>query len=174
MNRQDALEKAKHYSKVYHSICVDAEGFWAAVIEALSQEPICDRDCEHCTWTECPIEPCEDAVSRDAVCEIISDIRDCISVEGYWAIVERLKKLPSVAQKSETVTEFADRCRECGARYGKLLKQKTGHWISHYDEDAKEGWYECDRCHTERAFNTDYCPNCGAKMVEPQEREDKE
>lgn len=24
----------------------------------------------------------------------------------------------------ETVTEFADRCRECGARYGKLLKQE--------------------------------------------------
>lgn len=41
---------------------------------------------------------------------------------------------------------------------------KTGHWISHYDEDAKEGWYECDRCHTERAFNTKFCPDCGAKM----------
>ena len=27
-------------------------------------------------------------------------------------------------QKPESVTEFADRCRECGARYGKLLKQK--------------------------------------------------
>ena len=26
----------------------------------------------------------------------------------------------------ETVTEFADRCRECGARYGRLLNQK---WI---------------------------------------------
>jgi hypothetical protein len=51
---------------------------------------------------------------------------------------------------------------------------KTGHWISHYDEDAKEGWYECDRCHTERAFNTDYCPDCGCRMVEPQERSDKE
>lgn len=23
----------------------------------------------------------------------------------------------------ETVTEFADRCKECGAKYGKLLKQ---------------------------------------------------
>ena len=32
-------------------------------IQALSQEPICDRDCEHCTWTECPIEPCDDTVS---------------------------------------------------------------------------------------------------------------
>ena len=24
-------------------------------------EYICDNDCEHCTWTECPIDPCEDA-----------------------------------------------------------------------------------------------------------------
>lgn len=53
-------------------------------------------------------------------------------------------------------------------------ESKTGHWISHYDEDAKEGWYECDRCHTERAFNTDYCPDCGCRMIEPQESEDKE
>ena len=29
--------------------------------------------------------------------------------------------------EEETVTEFADRCRECGAKYGKLLKQKIGH-----------------------------------------------
>jgi len=48
---------------------------------------------------------------------------------------------------------------------------KTGYWISHYDEDAKEGWYECDRCHTERAFNTDFCPDCGCRMIEPQESE---
>lgn len=34
-------------------------------ISALSQEPICDRDCEHCTWTECPIEPCDDVSERN-------------------------------------------------------------------------------------------------------------
>ena len=45
----------------------------------------------------------------------------------------------------------------------KIIFQK-GHWISHYDEDEKVGWYECDRCHTERAFNTKFCPDCGAKM----------
>ena len=59
-------------------------------------------------------QPCEDAISRQAVCNIVNDIRDCISVEGYCAIIERLKKLPPVTPKSETVTEFADRCRECG------------------------------------------------------------
>ncbi len=127
------------------------------IIKALSQDPIdcanADHDADGClgystdrggysycqTCEECPKasinnrdkeqEPCDDAISREAVCDIVEDIRDCISVEGYWAILERLKKLPPVTQKSETVTEFADRCRECGARYGKLLKQKQGKWI---------------------------------------------
>lgn len=83
----------------------------------------------------------------------------------------------------ETITEMRDNdgtgtqqevCKFLANLMDVLEKQmqepKTGHWISHYDEDAKEGWYECDRCHTERAFNTDYCPDCGAKM----ESEDKE
>jgi hypothetical protein len=75
----------------------------------------------------------KDLISRQAVCNIIDDIRDCISVEGYWAILERLKKLPPVTQKSgkwdrlyswlndmrlgiapdETVTDIDERhCRE--------------------------------------------------------------
>ena len=44
-------------------------------------------------------EPCEDAISRQAVCKIIEDIRDCVSVNGYWAFLERLKKLPPVNPK---------------------------------------------------------------------------
>lgn len=42
--------------------------------------------------------------------------------------------------------------------------ESKGEWISHYDEDAKEGWYECSCCHSERAFNTNFCPDCGADM----------
>lgn len=60
-----------------------------------------------------------------------------------------------------------------------LLEQepKTGHW-RHY-----EGMLICSECGTE--FYDDImeycgddvpkcCPNCGAKMIEPQERSDKE
>lgn len=36
-------------------------------------------------------------------------------------VIEEVKK--AIAPKYETVTEFAERCCECGARYGKLLKQ---------------------------------------------------
>lgn len=65
----------------------------------------------------------------------------------------------------------------------KALEQepKTGHWIG-IDEEPHED-YECNRCgyvvstytaniepHTEYK----YCPNCGARMIEPQESEDKD
>lgn len=53
-------------------------------------------------------EPCEDAISRQAVCNIVDAIRDCISVEGYWAILERLKRLPSVNPQPKT-----GHCKEC-------------------------------------------------------------
>lgn len=100
------------------------------------------------------IEPCEDAISGQAVCNIVNDIRDCISVEGYCAIIERLKKLPPVTPKSETVTEFADRCRECG-------KMRKGHWIWNFDK----GYCKCSECGIGMGHKEfDYCPNCGAKM----------
>jgi len=91
-------------------------------------------------------EPCEDAVSRQYLIDIATE-------DGAYDYVsaQEIANAPSVNPQP-----------------------KTGHWISHYDEDAKEGWYECNRCHTERAFNTDFCPDCGARMVEPQERSDKE
>lgn len=50
---------------------------------------------------------------------------------------------------------------------------KTGHWkrisIDKYSEHAKY-WYRCDRCGKDNLGNTDWCPNCGVKMIEPQER----
>ena len=75
----------------------------------------------------------------------------------------------------ETVTEFADRCRECGAKYGKLLEQepKIGNWS--HDGSHWKNRFICSGCGY-KLFDepTNYCPNCGAKMVEPQESEDKE
>ena len=50
-------------------------------------------------------------------------------------------------------------------------KQMTGHWI-HRKMD-NECWEECSECHVERAYPTLYCPDCGCKMVEPQESEEQ-
>ena len=55
---------------------------------------------------------------------------------------------------------------------------KTGHWIFvHPLQENDGGAYMCSNCKTgDWSYQNDYdfCPNCGAKMVEPQERSDKE
>lgn len=85
---------------------------------------------------------CEDAISRQAVKEIINDIRDCISVEGYCAILERMKKLPSVST------------------------EKTGHWIDDNDGHGTS----CSKCGKwyPHSYLTKqdiiYCCNCGTKI----------
>ena len=52
----------------------------------------------------------------------------------------------------------------------KALEQesKTGHW----KKIATYPLYECSKCKLESMLNTwDYCPNCGCRMIEPQESE---
>ena len=134
-------------------------------------------------------EPCDDAVSRQAVLKQIfySTDNDGDVVLGS-TLRRRIENLPSVTPKSETVTEFADRCRECGAKYGKLLEQKTGKWIddakTYYEELNKRGLgvdeytpyftddIACSEClakynilDNETQFFK-HCPNCGACMRE--------
>ena len=122
MTREEAIKWFRE-NPFYHK---DHEPFNMA-IQALSQEP------------------CDDVVSRKAVCDILNDIRDCISVEGYWAILERLKKLPSVTQKSGKWIddEFGSKCSCCGIH-------------THLDK-------------FDRPMKFKYCSMCGAKM----ESEDK-
>lgn len=39
--------------------------------------------------------------------------------------LEQIEKKYAEDVSHETVTEFADRCKECGARYGRLLNRKS-------------------------------------------------
>ena len=58
-----------------------------------------------------------------------------------------------------------------GMREGiEFAKEKTGKWI---DTDNYYQRWKCSECgcHT-RDAEPNFCPNCGAKMVEPQESED--
>lgn len=69
-------------------------------------------------------EPCEDAVSRK---DVINYIRTLSCDLSYWSVTDEVVKdiealQPVTPTHTETVTEFADRCMECGNEYGKQLK----------------------------------------------------
>ena len=64
-----------------------------------------------------------------------------------------------------------------GEHYVLEQEPKTGHWIK---VTNGRGGHECDLCHeyapsyqSGDEYLTKYCPSCGARMVEPQESEDK-
>lgn len=106
-------------------------------------------------------EPCEDTISRQATAKRLCELAAFINERRRGAGSPYVMAALFIQDNKDEFPPVTP-------------KPKTWHWISHYDEDAKEGWYECDRCHTERAFNTKFCPDCGAKMIEPQERSNKE
>lgn len=104
-----------------------------------------------------------DAISREAVIEILGNY-GCTNREGL--IFKDIQALPPVTPKSESVTEFADRCRECGARYGKMLKSREAEWVDQYND----GNWHCTKCGAivekdeQINHNWYFCYHCGAKM----------
>jgi hypothetical protein len=98
-------------------------------------------------------EPCEDAVSRQTV-------KEQMIKYGFHA--------PDM-----TVTEFVEDLPSVN-----LQEPKTGQWIK---VTNGRGGHECDLCHeyapsyqSGDEYLTNYCPNCGARMVEPQESEEND
>ena len=152
-------------------------------VNRANKNDYCNRDCYNCELVKTDTEiltaldmaikaleqePCEDAVSRQAVLDYIyndlglgdeengKDLERQMELESSYRYV---KSLPSV----------------------KPQEPKTGHWIEKdgYDGDT---YYDCSVC--DESWTTiegtpwnngmKYCPNCGAKMVEEHESEDKE
>ena len=86
--------------------------------------------------------------------------------------------------------KYADLCDKCKESFkvwwdkssASPIEQepKTGHWIKVLDvvnEYGSETYHhECSECGSDKSGwgKFIYCPDCGAKMVEPQESEDKE
>jgi len=98
-------------------------------------------------------EPCDDAISRQATLEPYKVLNDtdtlCVAL-----IRANIMQQPSVRPQ----------------------EPKTGHWI--IDKGSLDAFYgevcKCSECGVESIGESDFCPYCGAKMVEPQESEDKE
>ena len=113
----------------------------------------CDRDCEHCAYIECPKEPCEDAVSRQAVLDYLKNNVD--DFPDYHEAIEKILDLPSVQPKAKT------------GRWSRKTK------VDAYDIAGVKTWgikCQCDKCDFTTIVVEDfgyykYCPHCGAKAV---------
>ena len=111
-----------------------------------------------------------------------------IDKEHAEVIKERIKAIPS-ANALEWETTFDKFMRKQKSKEADMREHwkkelnipsaepKTGHWIEHDGWDG-DVYYECSECKepfvlidgtpSDNLYH--YCPNCGAKMVEPQER----
>jgi len=124
------------------------------------------------------IEPCEDAISRQAVDNYIIKL-----LSGYLYDEERTRleelsaylwELPSVNPQEP---KYCDRnicikneyngigCDECEVT--KSQDPKTGHWISYWDEEARCYVYKCPECGNKQPFDTKHCWECGARLDAP-------
>lgn len=132
------------------------EGVTPTVIDAGKQEP-CDN-CKYLDGDGCRLV-FEQAEYGEASDECPNDNNE----------------LPSVNRK---------RCDDCiwsVCNYNKVdwesvtPQPKTGHWIyKQYDGYPECGNWHCSECDEIDNRTSAHCPNCGAKMVEPQERSDKD
>lgn len=134
-------------------------------------------------------ESCEDAISREDVItlkwqgEASEDF-----LEGYASAIEDARVLPSV-KPQEPTDENLHREREQAYMQGyedacKKYRQepKTGHWITKIKSDLRNDMWptnpKCSECggepyYSNTIYNYKFCPYCGAKMVELQERSEE-
>lgn len=109
-------------------------------IEVLAQDLPCETDedlSEAMTMAIKALEqqPCEDAISRQAVLDIVNNPLNI-------RLDEIIKKLPPVTPQP-----------------------KTGHWIRQDNtKEPLYGWYFCSECNSVIGDKTKFCSNCGAKM----------
>ena len=197
MTNEEAKEKIFYQWQDFLEHNIDYAGISEAykmAIKALEQEPTDEwQNGYDMAWEEAKVfyetEPCDDAVSRQAVLNEFYDVEN---------LYNRIKQLPSVTQKPiecedaisrKTIIEHYSTGEI--ARYKHIsrnnllnfIKQlpsvtpqpKTGHWIKIESYPLQMHDYECSECSHETDDNTeDYCSGCGARMVEPLESEDKE
>ena len=95
-------------------------------------------------------EPSEDAIRRQAVKELIKCGESTDTYDDVEQVCKWIDALPSVTQKS-----------------GKWIVHEKPHGIRYLECPYCNIWYL-----NEHLIRNSYCPNCGAKMVEPQESEE--
>ena len=106
-------------------------------------------------------------------------VLDKIEVEA-WAFCDYLIRAER-NDEQKPVSHFTDNLRECisdDLQPVNPQEPKTGHWILVFDgvNEYGDGIYhhECSECGCNKSGwgEYNYCPDCGEKMIEPQESEE--
>lgn len=122
----------------------------------------CKEHCPHEAKAE--QEPCGDVISRENA--IIRISWDFPTLE-ISKVKESLDKLPSVTPKPKTGYWIDDNENEIDAQYGRhLYKCSKCNEYADMFVGGTEDWWDIEK--------PNYCPNCGCRMVEPQERSGEE
>ena len=120
------------------------------------------------------LKSCEDCISREAVLDLAKK-GVLISNGNYESVCKAINDLPSVMPKY--TDEEIDRAQAVEQAYidkmvelaVEKLKRPKGEWIS---KPLVYGVTYCSECDFElKINNTNYCPNCGARMTESEEEE---
>lgn len=131
-------------------------------------------------------EPCEDAVSRKAVLNLVKylDFKGVEGLEHYkhkCIEIEDVEDLPSVTPELSSLREMNDALKkrveflENMIRYASAPARKRGKWICvhHIENKITYDSWKCSECQhdfeseEESMVNFDeykHCPNCGAEM----------
>jgi hypothetical protein len=108
-------------------------------------------------------KPCDDCISREALRQKLQKRHDFF-VNAYGSF----KDMP--LNDKARVDEISSCIAEVVNAPSVTPQPKTGRWMHPYKLDIA---CECSECHIQmpitKSFN--YCPNCGCRMVEPQESE---
>ena len=124
-------------------------------------------------------------MTREEAIEIINEENDP-NDKSVWEVFPEYREALDMAIKAlEQEPTYYPPCIDCNKKmdeirrtYDKLKEQepKTGHWIN---SNIPNEEYVCSECggacwyydYQAKVAKSKLCPNCGARMVEPQESE---
>lgn len=126
-----------------HDKWTDAVNIGIEAIKALEQEPTTKNDLG------------VDCISRAEAIKCLECDFDITGKENMKTVVNYINSVHDKIVNLPSVT---------------LQEPKTGHWndMPKYKDIA----WQCSECEHFTTMKRNYCPNCGCRMVEPQESED--
>lgn len=104
-------------------------------------------------------------IDADEAYKVLTDYYHQRTAIQHKALKEAFERVPTV--DIDAITESHEKIGyDKGFRDGyaqATSEVRHGHWIA-VDSDGEE--YKCSECGDKEYYTCNYCPNCGAKMVE--------